>query len=41
MPKYMKKATTKAKSFGSRMNQAEDAVNKDMGRKKKKGGKMC
>jgi hypothetical protein len=36
MPKFMKKAKSKSKSYGSRMNQAEDAVQKDMGKKAKK-----
>lgn len=40
---FKRKVSTKAKSYGSRMNQAEAAVNKDMGRSKgkKKSAKMC
>lgn len=41
MATFKRKPTTKAKSYGARMNQAESAVSKDMGRKGKKSKKMC
>lgn len=42
MATFKRKPTTKAKGYGARMNQAEAAVSKDMGRgKKSKAKKMC